>query len=123
MLTPAAFKLQFPAFATTSDERVQLFINKADPYFDVARWGDFYDDGVANFVAHNLFLTGGYGGSTPPVGSGMQDNTTSKKVGDVQISKSTALIQAAMTDPYMRTSFGQRFTELRRLVGVGAISV
>lgn len=120
MLTPAAFKLLFPEFVATGDERIQLFIDKSDPYFDAARWGDFYADGQAYWVAHTLFLADNSG--TPGAGMGLQDSTTSKKVGEVQVSKSAELVKAGMNDPYMRTGYGQKFSELRRMIGIGAVA-
>ena len=53
-MTPSEFKTQFPEFAAETDERVQLFIDRAAPHFDVERWGDLYPDGVAYHVAHEL---------------------------------------------------------------------
>lgn len=121
-MTPAEFKLRFPEFTATADERVQLFIDRSDPFFDQARWGDFYTEGVGYWVAHGLTLSAS-ATSTSGTGMGHQNAVTGKKVGEVQINKSVTLVQAGMDNPYMRTGYGQEFLLLRKMVGVGALAV
>ncbi len=121
-MTPAEFKLQFPEFVAVADERVQLYITRSDPYFDVARWGDFYTEGVGYWVAHSLTLSASPT-STSGTGMGHQNTVTGKKVGEVQVNKSVTLVQVGMDNPYMRTGYGQEFLRLRKMVGIGALAV
>ncbi len=121
-MTPSEFKTQFPEFAAETDERVQFFVDRAAPYFDVERWGDLYPDGVANYVAHELALAKAQtalGGSVQV----MTNDTISKKVGDVQVTKDAGLLAKQADNPFYRTLYGQQYLYLRRQVGMGALSV
>ncbi len=121
MMTPTEFKTRFPEFTTVADARVQVFLDEAEPMFDVERWESFYTQGLGNLVAHELAL------ATPSLKiatmSGAADGKTSKKVGAVAVTYAAELITAAAKNPYMRTSYGQKYSELRRLVGIGAVAV
>lgn len=116
-MTPTEFKAIFPAFASESDERIQVQLNLADPSFDVARWGGFYTLGLANYVAHQLTV-----GSVVSNGS-RQEGVISKKVGEVQVTKSEAILLKQMSNPFNRTHYGQEYLALSRRVGMGAITV
>lgn len=121
-MTPTEFKTQFPEFASETDARVQLFIDKAAPHFDVDRWGDLYADGAANFVAHSLALANAQTAQGGAVQAMTNDNLT-KKVGDVQVAKDTGLLNKQADNPFYRTLYGQQYLYLRRQVGMGALSV
>lgn len=120
-MTPTYFKTIYPEFATVADERVQIFIDGADGYFDQGRWDSFYTQGLGALVAHDLAL------ATPELKLagivGASDGKTSKKVGPVQVTYAAELVVAAASNPYMRSVYGQKYLELRRLVGGGAIAV
>lgn len=121
-MTPSEFKTLFPEFSGELDARVQLFIDRADPYFDIGRWDAFYADGVAYFVAHELAMANAQaapGGSTQALSS----DVLTKKVGDVTITKDTALLSKQADNPYYKTAYGQRYLYLRKQVGIGALSV
>lgn len=121
-MTPSEFKTQFPEFAAETDARVQLFIDRAAPYFDVDRWGDLYPDGVAYYVAHELALANAQtaqGGSV----QAMTNDTLTKEVGDVQVTKDAGLLAKQADNPFYRTLYGQKYLYLRRQVGIGALSV
>lgn len=122
MLTPAEFKEQFPEFTATPDERIQLYIDKSDPYFDQIRWGDLLDDGMGYRIAHLLTLSAS-ATSTSGTGMGHQNFVTGKKVGEVQINKSVTLVQTGIDEPYLRTAYGQEYVRLRKIVGFGAVAV
>lgn len=95
-MTPTQLKALVPALNAVDDAVVAAWIAAADPSFDVARWDGYYAEGLACWVAHNL-----------TVGS----------VGDA-----TALKQQP-TDPFMRTTYGQRYRYLANLVGMGGVVV
>jgi len=121
-MTPSEFKTQFPEFATETDARVQIFIDRAMPHFDVERWDDLYQDGVAYYVAHEMTLSNvqtAQGGSVQAL---TNDNTT-KRVGDVQVTKDAGLLAKQSDNPFYRTLYGQKYLYLRRQVGIGALSV
>lgn len=93
-MTSAQLKALVPALSTVDDTIIDAQIALADPHFDVERWGDFYAEGLACWVAHNL-----------TIGS----------VGDA-----TKLKQIP-SNPYMRTTFGQRYQYLVDQVGMGGV--
>lgn len=118
-MTPAEFKLQFPEFSSETDARVQLYIDQSAPFFDQDRWGEFYQLGVSNFVAHNLALAN-YQAKKQ---NAHTSDTVSKKVGDVQIGKDSALLNLQAKDPFMRTTYGQQYRYYQRLAGSGALAL
>lgn len=121
-MTPAEFKARFPEFASETDQRVQLFIDDADPLFDQERWGDLYPAGVANLVAHEIVMANA---QTVAAGklSKLSTDTLTKKVGDVQVGKDTMLLNKQAENPYLRTLYGQKYLNYRKIVGLGAVSV
>lgn len=121
-MTPAEFKARFPEFANETDQRVQLFIDDAAPHFDVSRWDDLYPAGVAYFVAHEMALANAQSAQGGSV-MAMTNDTLTKKVGDVQVTKDTGLLNKQADNPFMRTMYGQKYLYLRRQVGAGALSV
>lgn len=121
-MTPSEFKTQFPEFASESVARVQLFIDRAAPYFDVDRWDALYPDGVAYYVAHELALANAQTAQGGSVQALTNDNLT-KKVGDVQVTKDTGLLNKQADNPFYRTMYGQKYLYLRRQVGIGTLSV
>lgn len=121
-MTPSEFKTQFPEFAAETDERVQLFIDRSAPHFDVERWGDLYPDGVAYHVAHELALANAQTAQGGGVQAMTNDNL-SKEVGDVQVTKDAGLLAKQADNPFYRTLYGQKYLYLRRQVGMGALSV
>lgn len=121
-MTPAEFKVLFPEFNAETDARVQLFIDRTAPHFDVARWGDLYSDGVAYFAAHELALANAQTAQGGGVQAMTNDNLT-KKVGDVQVTKDTSLLNKQADNPFFRTLYGQKYLYLRKQVGGGGLSV
>lgn len=118
-MTAAEFQLAFPVFAT---ERVadieRLFVN-ALPFVDLGRWGSLYDEGVRNYVAHMLAVDRM---DRDPARIGAND-VTSKSVGSASVARSAELLAAQAHDPFMRTTYGQRYRYLARLVGMGPVVV
>lgn len=121
-MTPSEFKTLFPEFASESDARVQLFIDRAAPHFDTDRWGDLYPDGIAYLVAHELALANAQAAQGGGVQAMTNDNLT-KKVGDVSVTKDTGLLNKQAENPFYRTLYGQKYLYLRRQAGIGALSV
>lgn len=119
MITPQTIIDRFPQFATVDITFIQTFIDDADPFFSLCRWGNFYEQGVSNFVAHNLTLAL----ATADSGDGSQTARISKQIGDVSVTYSAAMIDRYAKDPFARTTYGQKYRYLARLVGMGAVAV
>lgn len=118
-MTAVEFKVWFPEFTSTADATVSLWLTRADPWFDVTRWDSFYSEGLANWVAHQLTIAARQAAETAAGGVGPGD-ITSKSVGDVSVTRSAAIVERQASDPMLRTTYGQRYAELRDLVGIGA---
>lgn len=114
-MTPTQFKARYPEFSTTLDATIQLVIDDAAPWFDVPRWGDFYDQGVAAWVAHTLTVN-----KKPTTGA--SGAVSGKSVGDVSVNYAAPQLRAADAF-YASTAYGVRYMQLRRLVGMGALAV
>lgn len=119
MVTPAAFKLRFPSFSSVTDARVQMFIDDADPAFNVCRWGDYYALGLANYVAHELTMS-----AALEAGRGVTlDATLVKKVDVMSITFDAILKGKVVDNPFLATAYGQKYLYYRDLVSLGALAV
>jgi hypothetical protein len=113
-VTPAQLKAVLPALRSVSNDDIQAKITLADPHFDVECWGDFYLEGLANWVANELCLD--------EVGLSPDDGLeVSKSVGDTSFSLHSELVLAQAKDRAMRTRYGQRYRQLADLVGMGGV--
>lgn len=122
MTAPSAsdIKARYPALSDISDPTVSVAIADAAPWFDEQRWGSFYAQGVAAFVAHTLTADkaaakSASGGASGPV--------VEKKVGDVVIKYSPTSYRKDTDASFATTIYGQRYLQLRRMVGMGAVAV
>jgi hypothetical protein len=123
MATPTAadIKARYPELATIPDATVNVAIEDAVPWFSECRWGAFYAQGFAAFVAHMLTVDkaaaagGGSSGAAGPV--------SQKSVGDVSVSYATPSDVTSGDAYYMRTAYGQRYLQLRKMIGQGAMAV
>lgn len=121
-MTPAEFKVWFPEFTSEDDERVQLFLDNSDPWFNTSRWGAFYPEGVANFVAHQLTLAN-WNARNATKGRQMASNLSKEKAGEVEVMYDAALLDMQANNPYMRTTYGQRYYQLAQMIGTGGVAV
>lgn len=120
MLTLSDFRLLFPAFSSTADATVIAHIELSAPYFDAIRWGQMLKEGMGNYVAHSLAMSTSL---SKPSSTGMADNTLSQKVGEVQVQNSDSMLQMQAKNPFMRTTYGQRYMYLLKIVGAGMIAI
>lgn len=120
MLTLSDFRLLFPAFASVDEATVNAQIALSAPYFDAIRWGQMLKEGMGNYVAHSLAMNALL---TKPNSTGMADNTLSQKVGEVQVQNSDSMLQMQAKNPFMRTTYGQRYMYLLKIVGAGMIAI
>ena len=121
-MTPSEFLADpdFVAFAAESPATIAKWLVKAVPFFDVGRWGAWYSEGLGNWIAHRIVMSNLR--ATQPTNRTDAGDTASKAVGPVSKSYDSMLINAQAKDPYMRTSYGQEFCRLRRLVGMGGFA-
>lgn len=121
MATPTAsdVKQRYPELIGISDSTVNLAIADAVPFFDEARWESFFAQGFCAFVAHQLRANeraaAGGGTASGPV--------VSKTVGDVSVSYQAGAALRTGDAYYAATPYGQRYLQLRRIVGLGAVAV
>ncbi len=120
-MTAAEFKARFPQFTSETDARVLAVIALAAPYFDVTRWGAFYTDGLANWVAHTIVVDNSEATQSTSVVDA--DDATTETFGPITTARHTELVMAAAKDPYLRTTYGRRYAQLRRLAGMGGVMV
>lgn len=118
--TPANIKTRYPALVGIPDGAIQLAINDAVPMFDEARWGGWFDQGFAAYVAHMVLADQNLnaGQSAQQVGV-----LLSKKVGDVQVNYAQPSGITARDAFFAGTTYGQRYLQLRRLVGSGGMAL
>lgn len=121
-MTPSEFKVDFPTFVSTSDDAIAAMIAKADPYFDVCRWGAFYSEGLGYWVAHKLVLANVAAGQGIS-GKAAATDIVNKAVGDVSVGRDSAMLNLQAKDPFMRTVYGQEYKALALRVGTGAITL
>lgn len=120
-MTPSDFKTRHPEFDSEADGRVQFFIDRADPYFDVERWGHFYTDGLCFWIAHEITSANRAATSGGAASSGI---VQSESVGDVSVTYAVSTASTGAQDQnYSTTSYGQRYLQLMRLVSGGALAV
>lgn len=117
--TASEIKARYPALASVSDATVNIAIADAEPWFDAERWGAFYAQGVAAFVAHMLTADQAAAKNASAAAGPIQ----SKKVGDVQVAYAPTAYRKDTDATFATTIYGQRYLQLRRLVGMGAVAV
>lgn len=128
MLTPAAFRDQFPVFASTTtypDTEIQFWIDLAAKLHSVERWGDLYDYGVSLFVAHNLSLEFS---STAAAAAGQAPGQvvgalSSASVDKVSYSRDSSSAMDPKNGHWNLTTYGLRWVRLMRMIGAGPLQV
>lgn len=118
-MTVVEFQAAFPAFKDVVATTIQRQLTNAARYLEKDDWGDYYDDGLGNFVAHNLALD-------PSVGGAINSSSTDiieKRVGAVTVVRSARLMEAQTRNPFLRTIYGQMYLYYRSLAGVGTGAV
>ena len=124
-MTPTEFQAWFPSgeFASLDDDYVQVFITRAAPAFNVIRWGAWYSEGLANYVAHSIVAdkarAAAAGASAlEPESSGL---VSSKGKGPVKVAYDSEFLRLLARDSFMATPYGRRYCELRRFAGLGGM--
>jgi hypothetical protein len=116
-MTPAQFVNIFPAFGNTDQAVIAAQIALAAPHLNVARWDDFYTEGLACAVAHML-VVGKADGVLLEANDITSDETENRKV-----ARDPALLMRQAVDWWNRSTYGQRFVYLRdTMIGKGALT-
>lgn len=118
-MLPSDFQSQFPdgEFLALTDIYVQNFLNAAVPFFDVGRWGTWYSEGLACYVAHSIVVSKARAARTINQING--GATTEKHVGSVGTSFDSQILNKQLSDTFLLTDYGRRYCELRDMVGLG----
>jgi hypothetical protein len=121
-VTPDEFRQRFPEFAGADTTRLQRLIDDATPHLDVDRWGDFYIQGLSYLVAHYAAMTAAM--SRRQLVNDPEDDAIMKKAGDSEIkwSEKVAVLQITKST-LVSTPYGQQYMTLRKLIGLGGVSV
>jgi hypothetical protein len=122
-VTASEFKAWFPGgqFALLDDPTVETFLTRATPHFNVTRWGAWYNEGLANWVAHSIIVDRAEASlSIDDIDS---DDATSERFAGISTSRHADIVLASAKDPYLRTTYGRRYAYLRKLAGLGGAVV
>jgi voltage-gated potassium channel Kch len=129
ILTVSEFRTYFPAFSNVMmfpDATVAYWINQATtlPIINQARWGQFYNMGIALWVAHVLTLgnaqSKAISGGSSGIGSGVP---ASKSVNGVSISYDTQFGMETNAGWYGLTTYGNMFLRYLRMAGTGPMQI
>jgi hypothetical protein len=116
---PSEFQGYFPDgdFDSLDDTYIQMFLDRAVPFFDVASWCQLYSEGLAMFVADRIVQSK----ARRALGIAQINNgaTTEKHVGAVGTSYDSQILNRQARDTATLTDYGRRYVELRDMVGLG----
>ena len=109
-MTADEFKAALPAFIGLDNPTIDAAIAASATYISADDWGTFYSDGVKWWVADYL-------ASMPATVAAGADggDTTMEMVGSVEFQRDARVILSEMTNPALRTWFGQKFREVQML--------
>lgn len=112
----AQFRILFPEFDESDDERVKLFISLARNRINKAAWGKQYNEALLYLTAHLLAMRYGSNGNGSPVTSTSQE-VTSKSIGKISVGLSSSNSDAYVgAGDYALTPYGRYYWELLQLV-------
>jgi hypothetical protein len=126
-VTPSEFRQSFPDGefndpSSLPDSYIQKFLDAAAPDFNVKRWGSRYSEGLACNVAHRIVVSKAQAAKSISQ-TDANDVVTRAISGAVSMTKDAELLRQQAQDPYLRTTYGQRYAYLRNLVGRGGLTV
>ncbi len=121
-MNAAEFKAWFPGgqFDGVDDGVVNTYLTRATPWFNADAWGDFYDEGLANWLAHSIIV--GNAETAQAIDEVDADDAIEDRIGPIMSRRSEKNIELAAKDPFMRTSYGRRYRQLARWVGLGGMT-
>jgi len=115
------FKTAFPVFASAvTDADVTRHIARAVNYVDVSRYGVWYNDALGYLTAHFIAM------ESKDQAMGIQGRagditykSASSASGEARLERAAPAVMLEMTDPFMRTQYGQRFRDIARVAALG----
>jgi len=122
-VTAAEFKAWFVGgqFNVVDNSVIETYLTRATPYFAVTRWGNWYTEGLANFVAHYIVIDRAE--ASQSIDEIDTDDSTLDSIGPIESRRDEKNVEMMAKDPIMRTEYGRRYAYLRRLVGAGGAVV
>ena len=116
-VTPSSFKIRFPEFDSETDSRIQLFIDDAVCEVNEIVWDIKTDLGVSYLAAHFLSVA-----NETTLGGGSSGPITARSVDGTSASYGSTTTDNLSDAYFSKTSYGQRYVQLRSLlVGAGYI--
>lgn len=128
-LSVETFRAAFPAFSDPTlypSEQIDFWINQALINPPINRWriGQFYDQAILFWIAHNLTLERYVANMSiagqPAMGVGVP---ASKSVNGVSLSYDTGISADPQAGPYNLTIYGQRFWMYLKMAGAAGSEV
>ncbi len=101
-MTVLEFRAFFPAFENVGEALIQQQLTLSLNHLDSGRFGDFYAEATACWVAHHVIH---------------------RKTETIEIARDPISLGKQMSNPLLRTTYGQRFQYLSDICGVGAVAV
>lgn len=115
MASVSDFKLRFPEFTSSADERIQLFLDDAAlKMYSEEKWLTFYDVAQLYLAAHYLALSA----LTDAGDIGISAPVKHQEVGDVVVKNAFADVSPTVDELYT-TAYGKRYIKLRQQVLAG----
>ncbi len=121
-MTVLEFRAFFPAFENVGEALIQQQLTLSLNHLDSGRFGDFYAEATACWVAHHVV-------TNMPDNAGEYRLTVDandvihRKTETIEIARDPLSLGKQMSNPLLRTTWGQRFQYLSDICGVGAVAV
>ena len=113
------FRARFPEFVDVDDSVIAIALNDAADVMNTTRWDSRLDTGHAFLAAHYMSLSSTSAASD----GGSVGAVTSASTGPLSVSKNIPMAKNQSDAMIASTVYGQRYLELRRLVGFGGTVV
>lgn len=122
------FRRDLPEFADIAvfpKSTLNFWIEIAEGFVSETRWGTLRAKALALFVAHNVSLSAhdikaAHVGGIPGTAKGL---TASKSLGSASISYDNSSNADPAAGHWGTTQYGQRYRQMGRLLGAGAVSL
>lgn len=112
------FLEKFPQFNDLNkypEESVQFWFDYSNKFFNIQKWGKFYEDGLYLLTAHNLILAG--------LNGQVSGLLTSKSVDSVSAGYDITSIAYKKGGLFNRSIYGMQYYHLSQMIGAGAFGV
>lgn len=119
-ITAARFAEILPEFSPVPGTSYEPWVTAVRSIVDPFEWGDLYEIGAALWIAHQVTMDkkSAASGGAPIAGA-----VSTKRVDKVAVGYDTGSVSVAGAGSYNATSYGVRFLEFQRIIGVGPLVV